>query len=376
MEQKNNLENEIVDKSENISDGELKQSTKKMKFWLYINALFLIIALILILVAYKLATDKTTVSSKSENNNATENLIQENKKETIRRYIDGVFVEKGHENNLPIAVMISNHKDARPTAGLAKANLVYEAEAEGGVTRYLAIFAGDDNIEKIGSIRSARPYYIDWAHEFGALYVHCGGSPEALVNISEENINDLNEFYNAPYFWRDNNRFAPHNVYTSTEKLKEYLNKKNPTSADYFQWTFKDDTELINRPESQEINIEYKIKRYEVAWKYDKQNNNYIRYLGGEVHTELSGDIVTAKNMIIEYAKGEAIDDELRMKMEDIGSGKADICFDGKCSEGTWEKKSKSARTRFYKLSGEEFNFNAGTIWIEVVRPEIKVIIK
>src|SRR3989339_236076 len=121
----------------------------------------------------------------------------------IRRSLDGVYVSIGEENNYPVAVMIDNHPGARPQSSLARANLVYEAEAEGGITRYLAIYADLNDLKEIGPIRSARPYFIDLARETSALYVHVGGSAGALAMLAQNKIPDMNEFYNGKYFWRD-----------------------------------------------------------------------------------------------------------------------------------------------------------------------------
>lgn len=290
-----------------------------------------------------------------------------------RRNIDGVYVEPGQENFYPIAAIVENHVDARPQSGLARANLVIEAEAEGGITRYLAVYADGSEIKEIGPIRSARPYFVDWARELSALFIHCGGSPEALVKIARENVFDLNEFYNGTYFWRDKSRPAPHNIYTSIENLNGYLESKKAGEGEYLSWQFKDDAALPEGETGKNVKIKFKTPDYYVDWVYDKESNGYIRYLAGQIHKDAEGEEIKAKNVIVMHVKAEVIDDELRLKMEHIGSGKAIVCLDGKCEEGSWEKKSGLARTRFYNSNGEEFKFNAGTVWIEAVRPEREV---
>ncbi|MBU4257395.1 DUF3048 domain-containing protein [Patescibacteria group bacterium] len=293
-----------------------------------------------------------------------------------RRNIDGVYVEPGQENLFPIAAIIENHIDARPPSALSRANLVIEAEAEGGITRFLAVYADGSEIKEIGPIRSARPYFVDWARELSALFIHCGGSPEALVKIARENVFDLNEFYNGTYFWRGKSRPAPHNVYTSTENLNGYLENKKAGEGKYLSWQFKDDAALPEGEIGKNVKIKFKTPDYYVDWVYNKESNGYIRYLAGQKHKDADGVEITAKNVIVMYVKAEVIDDESRLKMQHIGSGKAIVCLDGKCEEGSWEKKSGSARIRFYAGDNEEFKFNAGAAWIEVVRPEREVIIK
>ncbi len=306
--------------------------------------------------------------------NSRENIEQEKKiscTNCVRRAIDGVYVKKGNENPYPIAVVIDNHEDARPAAGLSHANLVYEAEAEGRITRYLAFFASGENVEKIGPIRSARPYFLDWLSEFSALFVHCGGSPEALAQIIKKDIKDLNEFYNEKYYWRANDREAPHNVMTSMEKLKNYLNNRNFKTGKYFSWIYKDDQPAKENLDNN-IKIFFKSPNYVPEWKYDAKNNEYIRYLDNQPHQDEDGNQITAKNIIIQFIGLEVIDDEFRVRMDTIGGDEAIICLDGNCQKGTWKKTGAGSRTRYYDADGKEIEFNAGTTWIEVVRNNAK----
>ena len=157
---------------------------------------------------------------------------------------DGVRVPADlPEEKLYFAATIDNITVARPQSGISKASLVYEAPVEAGITRFLAIYPEGEDVERIGPVRSARPYFLDWAAEFDALFVHVGGSPEALEKLRAYDMRDLNEFFNGAYFWRDRSRSAPHNTYTSTEKLiaadrKRFADRKPPEVAG---WRFKDD---------------------------------------------------------------------------------------------------------------------------------------
>ncbi len=172
---------------------------------------------------------------------------EEEKKETKcencqRRNIDGIYVNSEKSNPPLVAVMIDNHFGARPPCGLNLAKLVYEAEVEGNFTRYMAIFNTTDTIEKIGPVRSARPYFLDWARELGATYAHCGGSPEALVQIKKENIINMNEFYDGAYFWRTNEKKAPHNILTSSKNINKFIENEKIPTKEFIPWQFKDDT--------------------------------------------------------------------------------------------------------------------------------------
>jgi hypothetical protein len=264
-----------------------------------------------------------------------------------------------------MAIAIDNHPDARPMAGLAKANFVIEAPVEGVTTRFLAFYADGNNIDEIGPVRSARPYFIDWIKEFSAAYVHCGGSPAALAEIADSHLNDINEFYKGGLFWRATNRTAPHNVMTSTAKLRDYFKKNNDTEGKFLSWIYKDDKPASGKSGT---SSDLAISSFGVKWQYDPVRNDYSRYLGNNISADANGDAIRAKNVIIQFTDMKVLDNLLRLEIQTIGSGQAVICLDGSCREGQWQKNNATARTRFYDSSGDEVAFNAGTTWVEVIQ--------
>lgn len=355
----------------------------KNKFWMGASVFAAVLFLLLSAIAYKqiagfFGNEKAALFNKAGQREAASStpadVEQKICTDCVRRQIDGVYVEKGEENFFPVAAVIENHKDARPQSGLAGANFVIEAEAEGGITRFLAVYADGEKLDKIGPIRSARSYYVDWAEEFSALFAHCGGSPDALAKIVKDKVFDFNQFYKGNYFWRDSARLAPHNVYTSTDKINKYLAGKNKSDGAYLGWKFKDDFPAEN--DGDNIKIKFKTPDFYVDWIYNKESNDYARILAGEKHKDSDGKEIKAKNVVIQYAKAYVIDDSMRLKMSHIGEGKAIACIDGKCAEGSWKKNSSAVRTRFYDKDGKEILFNAGKTWVEVVRPEREVEIK
>ncbi|MDP3985291.1 MAG: DUF3048 domain-containing protein [bacterium] len=286
-----------------------------------------------------------------------------------RRMIDGV----SNAADVPVvAVMIENAIDARPLSGVARANLVWEAPVEAGITRLLALYADDVEVEKIGPVRSARPYYVDWAEEFRATYAHVGGSPEALDLIPTRLVNDLNQFWFDQYFWRSKDRFAPHNVYTSTELLRASvadrpvpirLNDAEP----YTGWKFKDDAPADARPETQECTIVFSSDFYTVNWKYDQKENIYIRWQMQKSVRDTDGTSVRAKNIAVMATDISILDSVGRRRVRTTGEGTAFVIHDGKETKGIWKRENREARTRFYDENGDEIEFNAGVTWIEVV---------
>jgi hypothetical protein len=288
------------------------------------------------------------------------------------RYIDGVMIEEEDKVNLwPAGVMIDNMLDARPPFGLDKANLVIESLAEASITRFLAFFDLGETIDKIGPVRSARPYFAEWASELGAVYVHSGGSPEALAKIKAGvyDIYDLNEFYNGNDFWRDRNRYAPHNLLTSSELLATVVARKvGDQSANYSRFVFKNEKAIDERgDEATEFEIYYNETTHLVKWIYDREANDYIRYQAGQKHLTADGTEIKAKNVVIQYVEMEILDSVGRKRIKTIDNKLAIIFQDGQKIEGYWQKENSQSRTKFYTKDGQEISFNRGITWIEVV---------
>jgi len=352
-------------------DGkEINLNTKKVRLWFYISGTFFVLSFVLLMfilffVNFSEKDNEFLEMNSDDSKNFSANLFP--------RLIDGVMVEEENINPPVAAVMIDNHIDARPPAGIEKANLVFEAEAEGGITRYLTFYTVDQEIGEIGPIRSARPYFIDWAKELRALYVHVGGSPAALVKLKKEKVFHINEFFNESYFWRDKVNFAPHNVFSSFRLLKEYINRYEVERSEFEAWNFLDEKEMAERKDSHDISIAYKDTAYSVEWRYDKENNYYIRFLSGTPHQTRSNEIITAKNVVIMIVDSKEIDDKLRLEMDSVGNGDAQVCYEGGCVDGVWEKTSSDSRTMFYKNDGSEISFVRGNTWIEVVKPGYEI---
>lgn len=334
---------------------------------------FLILSLFIWRLFSNQAAEDGDKSTKKTQNEPDTSLNSQRCEGCVRRQLDGVYVKPEEANRPPIAVMIDNHPSARPQSGIEKANLVYEAEVEGSYTRLMAVFAAAEIVDQIGPVRSARSYFVDWAQELGAVYAHCGGSPEALVELAQKNMADLNEMYNGQYFWRAENRLAPHNIMTSSANLDKFIENKKIANSDYSSWLFKDDAPANDSIISKNIEINFNLADFKTSWVYDKTDNDYIRYFDDKPYLTADKNLIIAKNVIIQIVPAKVIDDKLRLEMENIGSGKAVICQDGSCQPGAWSKENHLTRTTFTYDSGEEVKFNAGTTWVEVVRPEISL---
>ncbi len=301
----------------------------------------------------------------------------------------------------PLGVMIENSKAARPQSGLSSADVVYEAVAEGGITRFMAVFYCDSS-EIVGPVRSARTYYLDWISEYGSspLYTHVGGAntpgpADALGQIGQygwEAFNDLNQFsIGFPTFWRDYDRLGKdtateHTVYTSTSKLWTFAaTKRKLTDAwdkSFVPWSFKDDLDLASRPTSS-ASVSFGLSNtqssysddYVVDWKYDRDSNSYLRSSGKVAHLDMdTNQQLLAKDVIIQFMSMSIADDGYSEEGHgthtlygDKGTGKAKFLLDGKIIDGIWAKKNRLDRTRYFDATGKEIKFNRGQIWVETL---------
>ncbi len=274
-------------------------------------------------------------------------------------------------------VMVENHLDSWPQSGLEDAFLVIEAPVEARLPRLLAFFSEEQVIDKIGPIRSARPYYLDWNAELDAVYAHVGGSPAALELLGVNDTIDIDEFSNEWFFWRENEtRSAPHNVYTSMELLSNafdrFVLRFGEQGNDWDAWTFKDDCRSCH-PEpvegsSPSVRIMFAENPYIIEWKYQTDSNQYRRFQNDALHEMEDGSLIDANNVIIMETDVEILDSIGRRRVRTIGEGKALVFQDGGMIEAVWKKPSRSDRLRFYdRERGEEIAMNAGKTWIEVV---------
>ncbi|MEK7620002.1 MAG: DUF3048 domain-containing protein [Patescibacteria group bacterium] len=287
-----------------------------------------------------------------------------------RHPLTGVAVSEEVEPSQVFAVMVDNHEEAWPPSGVEQAFLVIEVPVEAGIPRMLAFFTQEQVVEEIGPVRSARPYFLDWVAELDAQYVHVGGSNAALDLIASGGTFDMNQYWWGEYFWRANgNRYAPHNVFTSTELLNAFYTLREeagvaPTRL-YDLWTFKD-PEPTNAESS--LYIDFWSPVYVVDWIYDEKTGRYAREQFNEPHVVESGAQIMADNVAVVITDIEIIDNVGRREIRTTGEGEGYVLQDGVAIEATWKKPSTSERLKFYnRVSGEEIVMNAGTTWIEVV---------
>ena len=309
---------------------ERKKSSNGIRILIVLLILLMIVAGVLVAIKF--------IQGNKIKQTQTSAGVEENKepeKEVIK--LPTTFAGKDR----PIAVMIDNNINAMPQAGLLEADLVYEIIVEGGETRMMAVLKGKD-VEKIGPVRSSRHYFLDYALENDAIYVHFGWSPQAESDISTMGVNNINGlYYDGSYFWRVSEKYAPHNAVISTKNILKVAenNEYRTTSEQKPVLNYvADEIELEDGKEAETITIPY-------------------------------SDYNTTKNIIVTFAENYSLNDgsgKGRQGLENIGKLKGYYITNGKAIEITCEKTSRTTQTVYKDLQGNEIKVNDGKTFIQI----------
>ena len=285
-------------------------------------------------------------------------------------------------NKRPFAVMIDNDdNNSRPQAGIDEAYLVYEMPVEGGATRFMALFRNVQT-EKIGPVRSARHYFLDFAKENDAIYTHFGWSPRAITDISKLSVNNINGI-NTPdsdIFWRERKYQGDwHSAYTSALKIEEFAVKKGYNTETENKNAIKYSSESITLPENNaatEIVLSYS-GMYSTSYKYNKEAGIYEKQINNEPHKMQNGNVLSFKNIIVQFiADGPLGDGTARREIITTGRGKGYYFTNGAYEEIIWEKASRTSPTIYKKADGSELYINAGNTIINIISPYSDFIIR
>lgn len=371
--------------------------------------ILLVILSVLIIIAGGILIYRITQNKDGQSNTASEPDVETGQ-------VDEELVVKQKEPEIfkgtdrPIAVMIDNHTGAWPQANLEKAYLVYEIIVEGGETRLMAVFKGQD-LDKIGPVRSSRHYFLDYALENDAIYVHHGWSPQAQSDISKlgvDNINGIQE--SSSNFWRVKDKSAPHNLFTSTESIlkiaerKKYLTTSNKESilnyvgtefdlSEKYKTTTTTTEESVNAEQTQNdsstqtqnltipvnattVTIPHSSLQ-KVKYEYNAETKRYTRYARGKLQTDYeTGEPVTTKNIIITKCDNYTLTDSEnkgRQGLTNIGTFDGYYITNGKAIPIKCTKSSRTAQTIYKDLDGNEIEVNDGNTFINICPTDAKV---
>lgn len=272
----------------------------------------------------------------------------------------GLPLVKDNTEKTKFSVMVENSPNARPHSGLVQADIVYEMEVEGNVTRFLALF-NDEIPEKVGPARSSRHYYLPVAESWNIPYIHFGGSPQAYNKLSTLAVPTIDGITQGQYFIRDSGRNAPHNAYLVTNQLDAF--EENPVNE---KFAFDADASYESSLPSTSLKITYNNFTH-IEYQYDATKNQYKRFLEGQPHADReTGTQISANNIIVAYANQQLIpgDTSGRIDITLTGTGEAVYFLDGQAIKGTW--KTEDGNLRFY-LDDALIALNPGKTWVQVV---------
>lgn len=342
------------------------------------NKVLIIVLLIVIATAgavlgFKIATSDTPEQSEEQS------VAPVEEKETVEEVAEEkIQIYSG--NDRPIAVMIDNHSDAWPQAGLNKAYMVYEIIVEGGETRLMELFKGQD-LEKIGPVRSSRHYFLDYALENDAIYVHYGWSPRAQSDISKLGVNNINGITESTeIFWRVSDKSAPHNAVTSTAKILKSAQSKGYKTTSNKESVLNYTSKEVNLEDGQEANKVYipHSTLQKVTYEYDAENKVYKRYARNKLQTDWNtGETVTTKNIIITFCDNVDLNDSKgRQDLKNIGTFNGYYITNGKAIKIKCTKNSREQQTVYKDLEGNEIKVNDGNTFVNICPTSAEVTIE
>ena len=291
------------------------------------------------------------------------------KKPVVKYYspLTGVEVtDEAATKQAVTAIMLENSPDARPQSGLKQAGIIYEAIAEGGITRFLALYQ-ESKPQMIGPVRSLRMYYVDWLAPYNASVAHVGGSAAALAEIRNGSYRDIDEFANGGYYWRARDRYAPHNLYTSFAKLDELNQAKGFTSSSFTGFA-RTDGKPSEAPTASVIDINFSSALFNTHYDYDAATNTYHRSIGGQPSLDREdGQITPSVVVAMKVDMVHVMEDGWRESITTVGAGPATIFQNGTATDCTWRKNSRTEPLQFIDAEGNEIPLNRGQTWIAAV---------
>ena len=296
----------------------------------------------------------------------------------VRSRLTNEWVDEEVAKTRPIAVMVPNTKTASQY-GLSQASILYECNVEGSMTRLMAIWDDWSNFEKIGNVRSCRDYYLYWAFEWDALYIHYGGPfyiDDLVARADTQNINCIN-YSNATF--RDTAKNSTDNAFTSTSRIKDAANyygyplEYRSGYADETHYQFASDSDpntlaqYSNAITAQKIDMSPAYPVTNCYFIYNESTGLYDRYqhLSGDSdgpHIDMANNQqLSFKNILVQNTYFEVRDQKGYLSFQCHDTTRDGWFFtNGKGIHVNWEKTSDYGATRYYDDDGNEIKLNTG----------------
>ena len=298
----------------------------------------------------------------------------------VRSYLTGDWVDPEYGRQRPVAVMIENTKACLPQYGIANAGVIYECVVEGGLTRMMAIFDDYTGLDQIGNIRSSRPYYVYFASEYDAIYMHAGGNPAAFELIDDKNLVDnlnaltLEGKKGSAAAYRTGK--SEHTLYTNSDGIAKGIEKLgyDMTLPSNYEPHFKfaaNGNALESGEDCEAIQLYYYTNK--PYWVYNEDDGLYYRYEFNQKQVDaVTGNQLTAKNIIIENVDWWTYEGSQYLGyLLSYNTGTGKYISNGKMIDIVWSKDGDTDVTHYYDLAtGEEIQLNIGTTWIQACQKE------
>jgi hypothetical protein len=267
----------------------------------------------------------------------------------------------------PLQVSIDNVGDAYPQSWLSKADLVYEFPVEGNQTRLQAIYYGEFP-EEFGPIRSTRPYFVDLAREYKAIFLAHGWSPQAKSYLLSDVVPYINAMNSDCEFYRVDDKSSPHDSYIKWETVKAKIDEKGwwAEKQEIRPFVFLEEDAVNTGDSVKKIEFDYLYSEFEFT--YDEEIGKYKRTSDGAEFIDMeTQEVITADNVLVQFVKSSVIDSKGRLKIDMCAGGDAILFTKGGIVKGTWARENLDSRTIFTDAEGNEFQFSVGNTWVEVV---------
>lgn len=297
----------------------------------------------------------------------------ENHDNDVRSKLTGLWVSKEVGNKRPFAIILNNLEMASPQSGITEADILYEAIVEGGITRLLGIYE-TLNSTRIGSVRSARHYFVSFADEYDAIFVHYGETTYATKKIAALGIDNLSGLtgIGETVFYRDQTIKAPHNAFATEEgirkgaEIKGYRLEYDDNFEGHFSF-YEEDTEIASNKNVKKINLNF-TNYASPYFTYKEDEKLYYRFQFETEHKDYNtGEQLKFKNIIVQFVKEWDIDknDYQTMDIENA-SGKGYYITNGKLVDITWKKNEANKEMNYYDSKGNELRMNPGKTYIAI----------
>ncbi|MBO6149355.1 MAG: DUF3048 domain-containing protein [Lachnospiraceae bacterium] len=316
-------------------------------------------------------------------------LPRETKGDKVRSYLSGKWVDKEKGERRPVAIMLNNIKEAQPMSGVSRADVLYECVVEGGLTRMMGLFEDYDDLDKIGSVRSCRNYFVYYALEFDAIYCHYGQSAYAMPLLKQDFVDNLSGLSSEGdiVYYRSTDRVAPHNAYASAKGIKKgievmgYDPKYRPGYRGKFTFAYDGETIVPDSADSYSaVHVEPGYLINKPWFEYNADDGKYYRYeyeepqIDGETEEQLAVD-----NIILQYSSWERVDDKDYLGFDCHMGGMMTYVTHGKARDGIWMRfDGDEGAVRYFDSEGKEIVLNQGKTWVLIIQDTMgdKVVVR